>query len=84
MKDVASALTSCNSKMEEITEKLNNQRSAQNTMPPSSTGNNIISYETKSTSRFSEALKTVSSPSFTTFTTKTIGWHSRQTNWSST
>ena len=41
--DVVSALTSCYSKIEEIKEKLNTQRSAQNTMPPLSTGNSTIS-----------------------------------------
>ena len=33
-------------------------------MPPLSTGNNITNYEAKSNSKFSEALKTLSSPSF--------------------
>ena len=57
--DVACALTSCNSNIEEINEKLNNQRSAQNTMPPLSTGKNITNYEAHSNSKFSEVFKTI-------------------------
>ena len=62
--DVATALNNCNNKIEEMNKKIDTQSSAQKILPPSFTGNIHASNEQKSNSKFFEALKTVSSPSF--------------------
>ena len=67
--DVATALTNCNNKIEEINKKLDTQNSAK--LPPSFTGNIPVGNENKN--KFSEALKTVSSPSFQ--------YHGNPKNW---
>ena len=64
LSDVATALNNCNNKIEEMNKKIDTQSSAQKILPPSFTGNIQASNEQKSNSKFFEALKTVSSPSF--------------------
>ena len=71
--DVATALTNCNNKIEEMNKKIDTQSSAQKILPPSFSGNIHASNEQKSNSKFSEALKTVSSPSFQ--------YHGNPKNW---
>ena len=56
---VTSELTNCNNEIEGLNNKLDTQRSTQNILPPSFTGNNPASYEYKNNSKFSEALKTL-------------------------
>ena len=60
-------------KIEEINKKLDTQSSAQKILPPSFTGNNPASNEQKNNPKFSEALKTVSSPYFQ--------YHGNPKNW---
>ena len=63
--EIASALNNCNSKIEELHQKVNTQRSASGITTASLTGTNPAApHEQKNSSKFSEALKTVSSPSF--------------------
>ena len=63
--EIASALNNCNTKIEELHRKVNTQRSASGIMTAPSTGANPASqHEQKNSPKFSEALKTVSSPSF--------------------
>ena len=62
--DVISALTNCKNKIEEINKKLDSQSSAQTILPPSFTGNIPAANQQTNNAKFSEALKTVSRPSF--------------------
>ena len=63
--EIASALNNCNTKIEELHQKVNTQRSASGIKTSSFTGANpATQHEQKNSPKFSEALKTVSSPSF--------------------
>ena len=62
--DVRSALTTFNTKIEDLKIKSDNQRRAQKILPPLFAGKHPAGYEPKNNSKFSEALKSLSSQSF--------------------